>query len=132
VSQTKQELGSLLKQHKRPKKNVAIDVKKEIINISEEEALEQVNQQANYQAEVIAHDSNQDPVSELKKLAKGGKKKKLEKERTKCTHWLSDEEIKMLAKLAKATGKPKYEILGTSIKHMYALVLGDNHERKTS
>lgn len=74
-----------------------------------------------------------DPAKEFRMLARGEKKKKMEKERTKCTHWLSDEEIKMLAKLSRSTGKPKYEVLGASIKYMYMKVLGDEeNERKTS
>lgn len=129
MSKTKETLGGLLQKKSRSTNNKSIDIKREILATSQEE----VEEQAEKEAEVIAErQDGKDPVNELRALAKGTRKKNLEKRRTKCTHWLSDEEIKMLAKLSKATGKPKYEILGTSIKYMYELVMEEKNERKSS
>jgi hypothetical protein len=39
--------------------------------------------------------------------------------RKRRTYWLTDEKIKMVDKLAKMTGKDKYEVVDLAIQSMY-------------
>lgn len=73
-----------------------------------------------------------DPVMELVNVvATGNKKKKLEDERVRATYWLLPEERKMVNKLARETGYPKYDVVGMAIRSMHDRVMQAKPEKKT-
>lgn len=73
-------------------------------------------------------DAESDPAAELLSRV-GTKKKRMEDERKRRTYWLTDEEIKIIDKLAKMTGMDKYEVVGLAVKSMYHRVLNSRRDQ---
>jgi hypothetical protein len=73
--------------------------------------------------ETISIEENEqfvDPADSVFSIVESGrKKKKMEDERIRRTHWFHPDEIKMIDKLSKITGLTKYDVVGTAIRSMY-------------
>lgn len=67
-----------------------------------------------------------DLVADLREAAaRGGRRRpRLEDTRRRQTYWLDDEEIRMVAELASATGRSKYEVVSTAVRALHAEVFG--------